>query len=381
MSVYFRIDINIAAMILLGAVFIIAYHRLDRKDSLNQRFLAVSLVICIEILIETLTCMINGEPGKWLQILSGTLHTILFITAPILTCSWCFFIRRWILEDHVISKQRKIFFFAPVIMNSIITLLSPFLGWVFFISSTNVYIRGPLFVLSFVITYFYLLYSIVFIILQRDQIMRHEFLPILAVSILPIIGGICQGLFYGVLLMWSSTAFSLVIVYIFLQQRMIHLDYLTGAWTRESLNYFLSKKIKKGIDAAFGAIYLDIDGLKQINDRYGHLEGDHAIKTTIELIKSILRKADIIARVGGDEFIIVLNCQSVDTLEQLIERIKAKLTAYNKKADKQYHLECSFGADIFSPKDISIEQFIHKIDALMYNDKKKKLVRSEAFGI
>lgn len=51
---------------------------------------------------------------------------------------------------------------------------------------------------------------------------------------LPLIGGVLQTLFYGYLFMWSGAAFALVIVYIFLQQRMVHLDDLTGAWDRVS---------------------------------------------------------------------------------------------------------------------------------------------------
>lgn len=379
MNVYFRIDINIVAMILLIAVFIIAYHRLDRKDSLNRRFLSVSVIIVIEILMETITCLINGQSGQLLQVLSGTLHTILFITAPILTCSWFFFIRKWILPDLAVSAKERILLLTPVILNSFLALLSPIFGWIFFITSSNLYLRGSFFIVSAGITYFYLLYALTLIEKNKDQIMKHEFLPMLGVGILPILGGLAQTLFYGILLMWSSTAFSLVLVYIFLQQRMIHLDYLTGAWTRESLNNFMSRKLKKGVDAVFGAIYLDIDGLKQINDQFGHLEGDIAIQTTIDLIKTTLRKTDVIARVGGDEFIIVVNCKSMDTLEKMIERIKAKLIAYNKKSGKEYHLECSFGADVFHSSESSIEQFIHKIDALMYSDKKRKVTQSQSF--
>jgi diguanylate cyclase (GGDEF)-like protein len=377
MSVYLRIDINIAAMVLLGAVFIIAYQRLDRKDTLNHRFLSMSLIICMELLFETITCVINGHPGKMLQVLSGTLHTALYLSAPIITCAWFFFIFNWIVPDTKMSSKKQILLIIPVIFNAIITLLSPFFGWVFFITHSNVYGRGSLFAISLAITYLYLGCSLVLIFLKREMIIKHEFLPLSAVGVLPILGGILQGLFYGILLMWSSTAFSLIIVYIFLQQRMIHLDSLTGAWTRESLNYYLSNRIRRGMDAVLGAIYLDLDGLKQINDRYGHLEGDDAIKTTIQLIKSLLRKTDIIARVGGDEFIIVVNCQTNEVLEKLIDRIKGKLMDYNERSRKEYKLECSFGSDIFRSSDSSIEQFIRQIDGLMYSDKRRKALQSK----
>lgn len=86
---------------------------------------------------------------------------------------------------------------------------------VFFINSSNIYHRGPLFIISAGIIYFYLIYSFGLIFKQKKKIVKQEFLPLIIFGILPIIGGLLQTLFYGVLLMWSTCAFSLVIVYNF----------------------------------------------------------------------------------------------------------------------------------------------------------------------
>jgi len=370
MNLFLRIDLNLAAMVLLGAVCLIAYRRLDRRDRLNQMFLGTSFIILLEILLETTFCLINGK--AIFQPISLALHLGLFMTAPILTYCWHFFLRSWVAGERPVTRRERIVLLLPVLINTFATLLSPFFGWIFWVDGENVYHRGPYFIISTIIIYYYLAYSLILLIRYRKQMMKEEFAPLFAGCLLPILGGIFQTMFYGLLLMWSSTAFSLIIVYIFLQQRMIHLDSLTGAWTRDSFHCYLSQRIRKEQNPRFGAVYLDLDGLKQINDRFGHLEGDLAIKTTIGLIKGTLRRADIIARLGGDEFIIVINCRSKDALEQIIERIKKRLSEYNQNSGKDYQLACSFGADVFQGKYSSIDQFLHQIDNDMYRDKKGK---------
>jgi diguanylate cyclase (GGDEF)-like protein len=175
-------------------------------------------------------------------------------------------------------------------------------------------------------------------------------------------------------MMWSLTAFSLVFVYIFLAERMIHLDYLTGTWSRHSFEFFISHRFKGNSTKMLGIIYVDIDGLKQINDAHGHAEGDEALKTAVNIIKRIVRKSDIVARLGGDEFAVVLNIEGVskDMLENTIRRIDSALTEYNDGSGKPYALQCSFGADMFSPGDSSLEEFMHGIDTMMYRSKRQK---------
>ncbi|NBJ14659.1 MAG: diguanylate cyclase [Dehalobacter sp. 4CP] len=372
MQVFLRIDINLVALVLLGVVFLIAYQSLDRQDRINKKFLTTSLVIMLELVFETLTCMINRRPELWLIPVSELMHICLFITAPLLTYSWYKFNYSWTEPDSTIFKTREILYFIPIVINTVLTVLSPIYGFIFNIDSANVYHRGSLFLVSAVITYFYLIVSLIHILKRKGKIIKQEWIPMIGFGILPIIGGILQSLFYGVLLMWSCTAFSLVIIYYFLQQRMAHLDNLTGVWTRGSFDYYISRRIHHKADDKFGLIYADLDGLKQINDQYGHSEGDKAIQTAVGLIRSVLRKTDIIARMGGDEFAVIMECDSKEALEKTIERINVSFEAYNKTSGKRYRLEGSFGTDIFDMKYASIEQFLNHVDNLMYSQKRIK---------
>ncbi len=371
MSVFFRVDINIVGMVLLGLIFTIAFRRLDKQDLLNKMFLKLSLIIMLQLFFETVTCVINRRPELWLIPLSNVLHICLYSVATFLTYCWLILIKNILITGRKSFTKTDKLLFLPVVINLVITLLSPKYKLVFYISESNVYHRGAFFVVSSVITYSYLLYGLVLILINKRKMLKQDFILFHVFAVLPLIGGLIQTLFYGVLLMWSSVAFSLIILFIFLQQRMIQIDDLTGAWNRSSFDYYIAKKLQQN-GIKMGMIYVDIDGLKQINDEYGHLEGDYAIKTIIQMIRSVIRKSDVIVRMGGDEFIVIMENASHEILEHTIRRIKACLDGYNKKGEKSYRLMCSFGADVLSSGSDSIEQFLRHIDDLMYQDKKMK---------
>lgn len=374
MNVFLRIDINLMAVLLLGVVLFIAARRLDKQDVINKTFLTVSRIIGIQICFETITCVINKRPELWLIPVSVAFHMCLFITGPILTYYWFVFVRNMVGKDGSAKSKWDIPLVIPAVLNAVLTLLTPIYPLVFQVSAANVYQRGPLFFISAAMVYFYLVLGFVLVVKSKRKLVRQEFLPLMILSILPTLGGIAQMLFYGTLLMWSCSAFSMVIVYIFLAERMVHLDYLTGTWSRHSFDYFISQRIKQDGGGKLGVLYMDIDDLKRINDDYGHAEGDAALKAVIKIIKSVIRRNDIIARLGGDEFVIVLNVEncSQEMLEHTVWRIENALAKYNEDSVKPYSLQCSFGADLFSPGECSLEQFMHRIDTMMYRSKQQK---------
>ena len=372
MELFLRIDNNIIAAVLLGIVMLIAYKRLDRNDRLNRVYLKTSLIVICELLLETATCILNRRPEAWAGAVSTVLHVFLFALAPILTYFWYLLIVNWCAPEKRINHKIQTLLIIPVIFNFIITVLSPVYQLVFYVDSINIYHRGPLFLISVSIVYLYLMLAFVLVCIQRRKIVREEYMPMLIFGILPLIGGYIQARFYGMLLMWSCAAYSLIVVYIFLQLRMVHIDDLTGAWTRSTFEHCIRKRTRNKDSEVFGLIILDIDELKRINDEHGHYEGDYALRTTVELIKSVLKKTDIIARTGGDEFLIILDCDSKDTMNHTVERIKVKLKKHNETSNKKYKLDCSIGAELYDSDYTDFDTFMQHVDSLMYKNKRLK---------
>lgn len=108
---------------------------------------------------------------------------------------------------------------------------------------------------------------------------------------------------------------------------------------------------------------LDVDNLKQINDSHGHLVGDTVLYETAQILRSKLRKKDVCVRWGGDEFILLLPCMSVDQAYNLAMEIKDAITSYEFSA--RLKISCSFGITQMQ-RGQSLEQLIAQADASMY---------------
>ena len=179
MEIFLRIDNNIIAAVLLGIVVLIACKRLDRNDRLNRVYLKTSAFVLCELLLETVTCIMNQRPEAWAGSLSTVLHVFLFALAPILTYFWYLLITNWSAPEKRINNKIQALLIIPVIFNFIITVLSPVYQLVFYIDGTNTYHRGPLFLISVFIVYFYLMLAFVLVCIRRRKIVREEYIPMM----------------------------------------------------------------------------------------------------------------------------------------------------------------------------------------------------------
>ncbi len=153
------------------------------------------------------------------------------------------------------------------------------------------------------------------------------------------------------------------------------LDELTGIFNRRGF-YMHGGSLYKSATLTGGKAIMcfgDLDGLKKINDTYGHKEGDEAILTTALLLKESFGKDDIVARIGGDEFVIIAaNKSTKNEINETRKVINCNFDKYNSISNKPYKLTISFGFSVYSPDiNLSFEQLIQSADKQLYNQKKK----------
>jgi diguanylate cyclase (GGDEF)-like protein len=116
-----------------------------------------------------------------------------------------------------------------------------------------------------------------------------------------------------------------------------------------------------------------MDRLKVINDTQGHAAGDRALQKVAEMLTESLRAADVVARVGGDEFCALLSDTAPDAIPQLIARLHARMDEWNRQSGREFDLAVSEGWVSYDPaQPCSIEQFIERGDAKMYLQKQEK---------
>ena len=145
-------------------------------------------------------------------------------------------------------------------------------------------------------------------------------------------------------------------------------DNMTGAYNRWTGEEYIHKKISQySKDKVFSICFMDVNGLKSVNDTLGHVAGDDLIKTTSHLILGQLRSSDILARFGGDEFVIVAD-GSAEDLENLWQRVKMAIEKTNKEDSKTFVISVSHGIEEYA-KGTSLERFIFLADEKMYAEK------------
>lgn len=150
----------------------------------------------------------------------------------------------------------------------------------------------------------------------------------------------------------------------------IYLDELTGCYNRRFLRYWIDNEIKRAnrYSTKFALILLDIDNFRDINNNFGHLEGDRALIEFTEFLRKNVREVDSLVRYGGDEFIILVpNTDTKGTIE-LTQRIFSNLNETNILDHK---IRCSIGFSVFPDDGTSAEAIINHADNLMYQAKKQ----------
>jgi len=156
-------------------------------------------------------------------------------------------------------------------------------------------------------------------------------------------------------------------------------DELTGLYNRRGFLNFGKEllKIGKRINKVVFLLYADLDGMKMINDNFGHSEGDKALMEISNIFKKIFRKTDIIARIGGDEFVVLGIITSWTKEETLIARLQQRLDAYNAERNLSYNLSMSMGLVTFAPESsLSIQEFLDRADELMYKQKRSRKTKN-----
>ena len=195
-------------------------------------------------------------------------------------------------------------------------------------------------------------------------------------------GNICHTLFSGVPIHLNGEPHLLSIAIDITERKkleeQLHVaaitDVLTGLYNRRGF-FTLAEQQCKLADRTkrnMSLLFLDLDDLKAINDRFGHQAGDEALVDTANIIKNIFRKSDIFARIGGDEFVVLLTEHDSENIETIVkENLKQKFIKYNEHTRQPYHLSLSMGMAHYDPQHpCSIDDLLRKADAAMYKNKR-----------
>ncbi|MDR0735422.1 MAG: diguanylate cyclase response regulator [Zoogloeaceae bacterium] len=159
------------------------------------------------------------------------------------------------------------------------------------------------------------------------------------------------------------------------------LDDLTGVYNRRGFATLAQHQIRiaRRRHTGFFLIFIDFDGMKQINDSAGHIAGDQALIAFSQLLSFTFRGSDIVARMGGDEFA-VITCDNDDTISgsavPIITRLENTIRRHNERHFDEPALSVSCGAIFFDPSESkTLDQMLEEADRIMYANKRQKKAR------
>ncbi|MCK5111705.1 MAG: diguanylate cyclase [Arcobacteraceae bacterium] len=151
-----------------------------------------------------------------------------------------------------------------------------------------------------------------------------------------------------------------------LEYKVTH-DKLTGAYNREFFDRMIHLHIKKSTPEKLGVVLCDIDHFKKVNDTYGHGCGDDVLVQVVKTIQKSIRKDDYLIRWGGEEFIILMKINTIESFKTVLEHIRLKIE--KEHFDKVEHITCSFGATFYLNNEEDIMQTVERADQGLYKAK------------
>ncbi len=162
-------------------------------------------------------------------------------------------------------------------------------------------------------------------------------------------------------------------------QEMAITDPLTGIFNRRGLDRWGQYEIDraKRFFSPLAAIYFDLDHFKEINDTYGHDAGDHVLQQVVSCCQAVVRKIDIFARIGGEEFLIILPETSLPIAIQIAERLRdAIATCQIMVHSQQISISISLGVVELTDEINDLPELINTADQYMYISKQSGRNRS-----
>lgn len=363
--------INIFCIILLAILLFNMFSR-NGKYLPDQKLFMYMLVSVASLLIfDTMQWVFDGHMGVFSQSVIRISSVFYYMLQPLPGLIWCLYARYQISMDIEEMNAGRMLLMIPLALNAIMSVLSYFFEYYFYIDNQNYYHRGEYFWIFVVFAYCYFLYAAIYIHLNRDKVDKNVYNSLILFLAPPVAGSLVQIFHYGMSLTWPCSSLSLVLIYINIQKDQLYTDHLTGLYNRRLLDIHLNSSLrKKRKSGSIGVIMMDIDDFKFINDNFGHIEGDRALTETALILKKSVGKEGFIARYGGDEFVAVIPAEDLGDVQKVVDSIEKNLKSYNEHSSAPYKIVISSGQEIFECGGaFSRVDVINTIDEKMYKSK------------
>ena len=369
------LEINLVAVLLVGLIRI-------KTSGISKMVAQRNFAMAIDsqmafFLSDTFYVMIKCGLIPYSRFAVIASKSIYFFSCTLMCYFW-FIYFEYLQDSWFIQSRRRIrgaSVFAWVM--AVLLIINPFNGMLFYVDNSDVYRRGPLFIVQYILAYSYVFISCTKALLSipktKSISKRRKLAMLAAFPIAPAGAGILQFIYPHLPLACAALSIATLILYLNWVDELISVDPLTKLSNRKMLSYYFDQwKHNENDSLMLYVMILDANKFKSINDTYGHVEGDAALVRIADAMTlgsaSHKRKINLI-RYGGDEFLIFIWTKDEETVHTLAENIKMHLTRLNAESGAPYELTVSIGiakADRQRP----LKEIIDEADDKLYEAKK-----------
>lgn len=357
---------NIISILLIGTLYLANRQKAeyDRDMRLLQQMM---VTIGIANISDCCVYYLAGSSNIVIKVLVFLSGSGLFLGNVMIGYLWAKFIM--VHMNIPFSDIRRNIYRTIGFISIVLLVINIFYPLVFSVSDGR-YQRGFAYITFLIFAAFYILDSLYLYVKRVKKNGSLKLFPVHIFLIPVILGVVIQAFFVEIAITWTSIAISIAGIMTALKNEIIFTDCLTGLYNRVYLE-FLHKRACNKKDCWVSGIMIDLNGFKQINDNYGHAEGDLALCIVADLLRKSFSEYGVVTRYAGDEFVIMLNTTDDQLIQKIIKSAKKNFVTENEKSDKPYQLSASMGYAITNLSNETIDDFMNRIDEQMYQDKMK----------
>ncbi len=356
----------------LMMIFLLDCRRQNRKrvQTEDKIFNLMAIIVLVEAVIEIISFVVDAKPVAGGRIMNYASNSLSFVGTVSIGVLWCLYVDLHVHRSYQKTLRSIKFVMIPWAVEVIALIYNAFgTNFMFMVSQDNVYQRGPCVVIGYVTLLIYFVYSILLVYSSKRQVFRLDFFPV-HYFIGPCLAGvIVQGIFYGISTSWISVAIAMIFVQMKADSENLMTDAFSGLYNRRYLSEIFAKRDIANSKSLYG-IMMDINDLKKINDKLGHSEGDHAIRTLSDIIFSSVPEGAMPIRYAGDEFVILMSDVSQEQVDKTMEAIDRNIQKFNESESAPFVLSAAMGQARLG-SDANVETFLADMDANMYIEKRK----------
>lgn len=355
---------NVISLLLLGTLYFSNRQRMgnDRDMKIVLRMMKITVISNVA---DCCVFYLNGNSGMFLKVLVFLSGSWIFLGNILIGYTWSQFIVTH-LNIPFTDTRRKVYQTGGIIA-CILLVINVFRPLVFSVQE-GIYQRGPAYIVFLLFAILYMMDGLYLYIRCRKKTGTLKLFPVQVFLVPIVIGVVVQAIWVETAITWTSIAIAIAGVMTALKNETIFLDGLTGLHNRMYLE-FLQKQASGKKNAWVAGIMIDLNSFKQINDNYGHSEGDEALITVADILRKSFGEYGVVTRYAGDEFVVMLNTTDEQLVQRLIEEAKRNFEEENKGSSKPYQLSASMGYAISDLRVETMDDFMNRIDSRMYQDK------------